>query len=96
MFLEEIKKKSRHVRKSKHGIEHQYTKTKTFARLRCDNCNTEFVRPRGSMDPKRLSNNYFHVCSNCDAKRFAQKEGVDKKQKWDNISASSYIPIGKL
>ncbi len=95
MFLEEIKKKSRHVRKSKHGIEHQYTKTKTFARLRCDNCNTEFVRPRGSMDPKRLSNNYFHVCKNCDSKKFAQKKGVEQKQKW-NMSASSSTPIGKL
>ena len=96
MCIEEIKKKSRHVRRSKNGVEHQYTKTKTFARLRCDNCNTEFVRPRGSMDPKRLSNNYFHVCNDCDAKRFAQKAGVDQKQKWDNISASSNLTIGKL
>ena len=47
------------------------------------------------MDPKRLSNNYFHVCDNCNAKVFAQKKGVERKQMW-NLSASSDIPIGKL
>ena len=47
------------------------------------------------MDPKRLSNNYFHVCSCCDAKRFAQKTGVKRKQVW-NLKASSNIPIGKI
>ena len=44
---------------------------------------------------KRLTNNYFHVCSNCDSKRFAQKKGVEKKQIW-NVSASSDLPIGRL
>jgi hypothetical protein len=47
------------------------------------------------MDPKRLSNNYFHVCENCDAKRFAQKKGVDKKKVW-SMSASSGISISKI
>ena len=47
------------------------------------------------MDPKRLSNNYFHVCKNCDSKKFAQKKGVEQKQKW-NMSASSNLPISKL
>jgi hypothetical protein len=55
----------------------------------------EFIRERGSMDPTRLNNNYFHVCSNCDAKRFGQKRGVERKQVWD-MSASSNLPIGKL
>jgi hypothetical protein len=47
------------------------------------------------MDPKRLSNNYFHVCENCNAKVFAQKKGVEKKKMWD-LPASSNIPISKL
>ena len=96
MFIEEFKRKSWHVRKSKTGKEHQYVRQKTFARLRCDCCNTEFVRPRGSMDPKRLSNNYFHVCGLCDSKKFAQKLGVEQKQKWNTLTASSNVPIGKL
>ena len=47
------------------------------------------------MDPKRLNNNYFHVCNNCNDKTFAQKKGLEKKQIW-NLSASSDLPVGKL
>ena len=47
------------------------------------------------MDPKRLNNNYFHVCENCDAKRFAQKRGVNAKQVW-SLKASSDMPIWKI
>jgi hypothetical protein len=47
------------------------------------------------MDPNRLSNNYFHVCKNCDSKKFAQRKGIERKQVW-NLSASSNLPIGKL
>ena len=95
MFIKEFKEETRHVRKSKSGTEHAYTRKCTYAVFRCDNCDEEFVRPRGSMDPKRLNNNYFHVCSECDAKTFAQRKGVELKQVW-NMSASSSTPIGKL
>jgi len=95
MFIREFQKETRHVRKSKAGKEHVYTREKTIVVLRCDSCNVEFNRARGSMDPKRLSNNYFHVCSNCNAKTFAQKKGVERKQMW-NLLASSDVPISKL
>jgi len=95
MFIKEYTLKKRHERKSKHGKIHEYYRKLTMVILRCDNCGSEFERNRGSMDPKRLSNNYFHVCSNCDAKVFAQKKGVEKKQVW-NMTASSSTPIGKL
>ena len=95
MYIKEFKKQTRHTRKSKTGKEHGYTRDVTHCVFRCDNCNDEFSRTRGSMDPKRLSNNYFHVCSSCDAKKFAQRKGVEKKQVW-NLSASSTMPIGKL
>lgn len=95
MYLGEHTKRTRHMRKSKLGSEHEYFRTKTIVLFRCDNCNTEFTRDRGSMDPKRLSNNYFHVCENCDAKRFAQRRGVQAKQVW-NLTASSNLPVGKL
>ena len=83
------------MRKSKMGKEHAYKREVTHCVFRCDNCDAEFDRTRGSMDPKRLSNNYFHVCKNCDSKVFAQKKGVEQKQKW-NMSASSSTPISKL
>ena len=95
MFIREFIKQTRHVRTSKTGKEHAYTREQTMCVFRCDNCDAEFTRARGSMDPKRLSNNYFHVCKNCDSKVFAQKKGVERKQVW-NMTASSSTPIGKL
>ena len=95
MFIKEYTKQSTHVRKSKLGAEHSYTRNQTIAVFKCDSCDTEFKRLRGSMDPKRLTNNYFHVCKTCDSKKFAQKKGVERKQIW-NMSASSDLPIGKL
>jgi hypothetical protein len=64
------------------------------ARFQCDNCNDIFNRDLKKIDRKRLSNNYFHCCSNCDAKKFAQKKGVDKRKIWD-MPASSMLPVGK-
>ena len=93
--MREYTHKTEHKRTSKLGSVHKYYRKQTVVVLRCDCCNAEFERPRGSMDPKRLNNNYFHVCGNCDAKVFAQKKGVERKQVW-NMSASSSKPIGKL
>jgi hypothetical protein len=47
------------------------------------------------MDPKRISNNYFHVRKDCDAKTFAQKTGVIRKKIWD-MPASSNLDVSKL
>jgi hypothetical protein len=95
MYLGEIEQKTKHKRKSKKGLEHEYERATTLVRLRCDNCGAEFLRARGSMNPNRLNNNYFHVCNDCDAKRFAQKKGVERKQIW-NQTASSSKTIGRL
>ena len=95
MFIREYKLKSYYVRVSKTGKKHQYHRTNTMVVLRCDNCGTEFERSRGNMDPKRLNNNYFHVCKNCDSKTFAQKKGVERKQIW-NMPASSDMPISNI
>ena len=95
MFIREYILKKLYERPSKLGKMHKYYRNMTMVVLRCDNCNAEFERSRGSMDPKRLNNNYFHVCSNCDAKVFAQKKGVERKNIWD-IPASSDLDISKL
>lgn len=95
MFIRQTVEKSRHIRRSKLGLEHTYYREKTIVHFKCDNCGSDFSRDRGSMDPKRLSNNYFHVCKNCDSKIFAQKKGVERKQVW-NLHASSDLPISKL
>ena len=95
MFVKEFKTKKLHTRKSKCGKEHSYYRHSTVVELRCDNCVELFTRPRSKMDPKRLSNNYFHVCENCDAKKFAQKRGVERRKVW-SLTASSDLPIGRI
>ena len=95
MLIKQYTQKKLYERASKLGKLHRYYRNITMVVFRCDNCNEEFERPRGSMNPKRISDNYFHVCSNCDAKRFAQRKGVERKKVWD-LNASSNIPISKL
>ena len=95
MFITtEIKEKS-YVRYSKLGIKHEYTRSCTYVVLRCDNCSDTFSRPKGSMSVKRMSNHYFHCCDQCDAKKFAQKKGVERRRVWD-LPASSMIDISRL
>lgn len=94
MFLKKQTQQTQYVRISKLGIEHEYTRNKTVAVFRCDNCDTEFSRDLKKMDHRRLSNNFFHVCSSCDAKKFAQRKGVERKQIWD-MPASTTLPVGK-
>lgn len=94
MFINATKVLTEYTRVSKLGKTHVYKRYKTFLRFRCDCCDAEFVRERAKMDPKRVSNNYFHVCPVCDAKRFAQKKGAEKRTIW-NLPASSMLPIGK-
>lgn len=95
MFIGEFEVKTRHNRVSKHAKAHYYYRKKRIVKLRCDNCEEDFTRERGSMNPKRLNNNYFHVCGNCDSKVFAQKKGIERKQIWD-MPASMDTPISKL
>jgi len=95
MFIKEFTVSKRHERNSKLGKPHEYWRTSTFVELRCDSCGNDFTRTRGSMDPNRINNNYFHVCKNCDSKRFAQKMGITRKQIWD-MPASSNLDISKI
>lgn len=94
MYINQRIEKKKHVRKSKNGSEHEYTRETTIVQLKCDSCGNVFERPRSKIDPKRLSNNYFHVCDKCDAKRFAQKRGTEKRVQWD-LKASSSLSVGK-
>lgn len=94
MFLKTKVQQSQYVRVSKLGIEHTYVRNKTLAEFRCDNCDEIFERELKKVNSKRLSNNYFHCCSTCDAKRFAQRKGVERKKIWD-MPASVELPVGK-
>ncbi len=95
MFIRIDKELIKYTRTSKLGRDHEYVRARSVVVLRCDSCGEVFTRPRGSMDPKRLSNNYFHVCDNCDVKRFAQSKGVEQKKVWDR-PVSSLDDISRL
>jgi len=94
MFIRREQITTVHTRYSKLGVEHTYCRKKTILVFRCDNCDTVFTRDAKSVDPRRTSNNFFHVCSNCDSKRFAQKRGVEKRQVWD-LHVGTNLPVGK-
>ena len=94
MFLKTKTQRTTHSRTSKLGLMHNYERIKTIAEFRCDNCDAEFERDIRKVNRKRLSNNYFHVCSDCDSKRFAQRKGVEQKKIWD-LPASTTLPVGK-
>ena len=95
MYIKEEKVRTVHYRKSKLGLDHQYTRILTVLTLRCDNCLTEFTRYKSNLCAKRRSNKYYHCCDACDSKRFAQSKGVEKRTIW-NIPVSSTITIDKL
>jgi hypothetical protein len=94
MYLKQLTRTTEYTRPSKLGKDHVYTREKTVAVFRCDSCDEEFERDLKHIDHRRLSNNYFHCCSKCDVKRFAQKKGVDRKKIWD-MPASSLLPVSK-
>lgn len=95
MFLEEEVITCQYTRISKLGKEHTYSRKSRICVFRCDNCGGIFNRKREKISPRRLSNNYFHCCSDCDSKRFAQQKGVDRRTIWDR-PASSLDDISKL
>ena len=93
MFIKTEKVHTCYTRQSKLGKTHEYIREKTVVHLQCDNCDTVFTRDLKKISKARLSNNYFHVCGDCDAKRFAQRKGVEQKQMWD-MPVSSDVVIG--
>ncbi len=95
MYIGEEKQEKLYTRTSKLGQSHNYTRQVSLVIFICDNCGEQFKRLRGTMSPKRLNNNYFHCCTSCDSKRFAQKKGVEKRLIWD-MPASSLEKINRL
>ena len=53
------------------------------------------MRDKGKVDPKRLTDDYTHVCPKCDPKRFAQKQGVKQRKKL-NLRIDSMIDITSI
>jgi DNA-directed RNA polymerase subunit RPC12/RpoP len=95
MFIKTEYVITEHTRPSKLGHDHTYRRKKSVLVFRCDSCGETFTRDKGSMSPERVSNNFYHVCSNCNAKKFAQEKGVERRKIWD-MPVSSLKNIGHL
>jgi len=96
MFLRTEQKIQYYLRKGKKGQHHPYKRKKTIVFFECDNCHEEFTRDKGQVDPKRLNDDYSHVCPKCDPKRFAQKKGVQQRKKLDLPVDSMDVDISSL
>jgi predicted RNA-binding Zn-ribbon protein involved in translation (DUF1610 family) len=92
MFVETKKITIQYTRTSKLGVEHSYIRNKTIVVFLCDNCGEQFERELGKMDHRRMDNNYFHVCSKCNPKQFAQSKSVEKRCFW-NMPVDTDIDI---
>ena len=95
MFIGTEFRQTQYVRSSNRGKHHTYVRNKTVIVLSCDACNSIFTRDKGNMDPNRLSNNFYHVCEHCDAKKFAQLKGVESRNVW-SMPASSLKTLDQL
>jgi hypothetical protein len=95
MYIGTEFRQTQHYRKSKYGTMHTYMRKKTVVVFRCDCCQGVFYREKGNMDPKRLNNNFYHVCGDCDAKKFAQSKGVEARKILD-MPVSSLKTLGRL
>jgi hypothetical protein len=95
MYLNTEFRENHYVRVSNRGKTHTYSRKKAVLVMQCDCCGEVFQRDKSSMDPNRLNNTVYHVCGNCDAKKFAQEKGVEARNVW-NTPVSSLKTIDQL
>lgn len=95
MFIETKKIKTEYTKVSKLKNAHSYSRIKTVAILQCDSCQSLFERDQGSMDHRRISDQFYHVCTTCNPKQFAQKKGVERRQLW-KLHVDSDVDITKI
>jgi len=84
-----------YTRVSKNGKSHTYNRRRTVGIFSCDVCRIQFERDLVHMDRRRFSNEYNHVCANCDQKRYAQNKGVERRRLW-NLPVDTDIDITKI
>jgi hypothetical protein len=51
------------------------------------------VRDKSKVSPTRATNNFHHVCADCDPYVFAQKIGVKMRKVWQMDASSTEIKL---
>jgi hypothetical protein len=90
MFIETLKTLRLHKRESKLGTVHTFRRTYTLYVFRCDACDSVFMRPKSRVSVIRATNDFKHVCGNCDHKKFAQRQGVKMRRVYKMDCSSTY------
>jgi len=90
MFIETLKTLRLYERKSKLGAYHTFHRKYTIDVFKCDSCGSQFLRSKSKVDPARATNDYKHVCSYCDIKKFAQAQGVKMRKVYKMDCSSTY------
>lgn len=93
MFIERLKTLRLYERQSKLGIYHTFKRKNTVYVFKCDCCGVTFFRKRANVDPVRATNDYKHVCSYCDTKKFAQEVGVKMRHIYKMDASSTTITL---
>jgi len=93
MFIEQTTKIHLHQRESKLGKVHNFKRKRTIYHFRCDCCEKQFVRDKSKVSPTRATNNFHHVCADCDPYAFAQKIGVKMRKVWKMDASSTEIKL---
>jgi hypothetical protein len=86
MIIGEAKLRTSYFR-HRHGKRQTCFTTQTIYKIRCDSCEAEFTRTSKEINRRSSA----HCCSNCDNKRFAQKQSAILRQykKWDASSSKT-------
>ena len=82
-----------HQRESKLGNVHNFKRKRTVYHFKCDCCDDEFIREAAKVPSHRASNDFHHVCSDCDAQTFAQKVGVKLRRIYKMDASSTLIKL---
>jgi len=70
--------------RTRNGVAHELTRRHRVYELRCDSCQTVFMRTSKQLHAKHGS----HCCGDCDQKAFAQKQSA-LIRRYNRIDASS-------
>ena len=90
MFIETLRTLKLHKRESKLGTVHTFRRRYTIYVFKCDACSNTFMRPKSRVSAARATNDFKHVCGECDPKKFAQQQGVKMRRVYKMDCSSEY------
>ena len=86
MYLGKRTERNSYQGKSKYGNEFTKWRQKTIYQFKCDDCDVEFERDKGSFDRKRCNNRFAHLCNDCSTyENIAKYSSIKQRQESDKL-----------